>query len=387
MTLELVTQVCLYVSAGLAIILIFAVVLLRGYIANLDFGAQAIQLFAIPPIRALFEYWKEHGWVFSLLFVVTMATYAWWAFLTVSMLSGDLTKTADDATKVWASLAFQISSSIGLALIILVLTDFAGKRYLDQTLEMRMQELEKSLGHKGRIAEIIERFGIYCLPKIMASSSDSKEIKAACGPRFAEVFNDCHKNARSVFVVSTHGANWLLPPPASLAADSPFDILKNRGAMMEVIIYSPLLHYRRNVSGQMDIAVFCGWMKENTSQLSRATGDELLADHLRFAAALKTDHATRGTKVWVSPRELPSSFFIVDRDACYSGFPMWTRKHQDAIAVTVYSRTSSKFKIQMVDIFHAEFEKIKSQCTSFSDYFSVNEKLIREALAHTNTHS
>lgn len=387
MTLELVTQILLHGTAGLAIIFILAVLLLKEYVGNLELGDQAGQIFTIPPIRALFEYWKEHGWVFTLLFIVAMATYAWWASLTAWMLSGQFTKAADDANKVWASLAFQICSSIGLALVILILTDFAGKRYLDQSLEMRMQELERSLAHKGKIAEIVERFGIYCLPKIMELSDDSKEIKAACGPRFTEIFNERHKNAKLVLVVSTHGANWLLPPPASLAADSPFDILKSRGAMIEVVIYSPLLHYLRSVSSQVDVSMFSDWMKENTSQLSRATGSELLADHLKFASALKTDHATRGTKVWVSPRELPSSFFVVDKDACYSGFPMWTRKHQDAIAVTVYSRTSSRFKPQMVNIFHAEFERIREQCMPFGNYFATHEKIIREALAHANTHS
>ena len=303
------------------------------------------------------------------------------------LVSGDFTKTADDANKVWASLAFQICSSIGLALIILILTDFAGKRYLDQSLETRMHDLERSLAQKGKIAEIVERFGIFCLPKIMYTSNDVKEMKAACGPLFNEVFNERHKKAKRILVVSTHGANWLLPPPPSMAADSPFDILKTSTAAIEVVIYSPLLHYLRSVSNQVDFSTFFKWMTENNAQLSRATGSELLTDHLRFAYALKTDHAGRSTKVWVSPRELPSSFFIVDKDACYSGFPMWTRKHQDAIAVTIYSQTASKFKSQMVDVFHAEFERIKEQCILFDEYFLTHEKTIKSALAHANTNS
>ena len=387
MTLELATQIWLYGSAILALISIAAVLLLRKYVVSLELGDQASLIFTIPPIRALVEYWKEHEWVFSLLFVVAMATYAWWATLTAWMLSGNFTKTADEANKVWASLAFQMCSSIGLALFILILTDFAGKRYLDRSLEARMQDLERSLTCKGKIAEIVDRFGIYCLPKIMYSSGDTKEIKAACGPRFTEVFNERHKKAKRILVVSTHGANWLLSPPASIAADSPFDILKNSHAIIEVVIYSPLLHYLRSVSSQVDFLTFSRWMTENNAQLSRATGSELLADHLKVASALKTDHVDRGTKVWVSPRELPSSFFIVDKDACYSGFPMWTRKHQDAIAVTIYSRTSSKFKSQMVEVFHTEFEKIKEQCTPFIEYFTTHEKTIREALAYANTHS
>lgn len=327
------------------------------------------------------EYFKDHRVIFVTLASLSLVFYAIYATLVLFHPKPSHLWTLED-------FFLALFAALGSALIILIMTDFAAKHFITRTIQKHRDEIvenialnsirvESSLFHQHQLCEVYRTTGLFAAPRV-------REY----GPSFKDLFGTRHAKCTNVRVISSSGKNWLRYDDNWANRDDPLPLLAPKCVNVQVLIYSPLLHFgvlceelqvAEKVRGQRCF----GWLSRHEIPLSADSGLKMLETHLTFATEVipRLRNAAFKLEVKVTGCLLPCSFFIVDDSSVYATFPMKTRQHDNAIAVGAYTDSVEFDRTKVVASFGAEFETFWDGAIPFGSYFEAHEATIKSVLS------
>ncbi|MBQ0933139.1 hypothetical protein [Ideonella alba] len=327
-------------------------------------------------IRKLFEslreYASEHKFVFNVLMGITSLSLL--AFTSIATILSP--KTPHAIT--YEDLFLAVFAGVGGALLILVMTDYASKRYFAGVFEQLEPKLTSIFTSSQQSAKIAADYGLHAFPSAI-------EVGKPAVQEFQKYLLD----DEMVCVSASSGMRWLNRRTDARPIENNLAELAKRPVCLRIAIYSPLLELKRLFSHaglELTSAQAYSALKSDSVTLSQHNPIEILRFHLDAAerilnpvAALPETHARFRLEVQVCDAPPVCEFFTIADRRLYASYPMRTRQSLDSPALHVYDPPKLT-PTNLVSAFTKEFALTWRESIPFSEYYEKYAPLIREII-------